>query len=289
MDQQTESKRRKPDWLKVRFSNTEETRRVKHLIKDLNLNTVCSSARCPNVCECWSRGTATFMILGNVCTRNCHFCNVTHGHPSSVDNEEPVRVARAIKKLNLRHAVITSVTRDDLPDGGASLFAATVQQIRLISPETTLEILTPDFMGDKKALRTIITCAPDVFNHNLETVRRLTPVVRPSANYDRSLFVIEYIKKHSDSIAIKSGLMLGLGETRDETLQSMEDLRYAGCEILTLGQYLQPGKEHLKVAEFIRPEEFKKLEKTGLELGFHRVFSGPLVRSSYMAELIRVK
>ena len=277
---------RKPDWLKVRFRSTESSRRVKNLIHQLKLHTVCSSASCPNIGECWSRGTATFMIMGNICTRDCRFCNVPTGTPAACDPEEPDNVARAVTELGLRHAVITSVTRDDLPDGGASMFAETISKIRMLTPKTSIEILTPDFKAREQSLLTIIEAQPDIFNHNLETVRRLTPLVRSGAHYERSLYVLNFVKQHSGSIMIKSGVMMGLGESRDEILETMKDLRLAGCEVLTLGQYLQPGKHHLPVAEYIPPAEFARLEQIGMEMGFVHVFAGPLVRSSYLADRV---
>ncbi|MCD6452143.1 MAG: lipoyl synthase [Acidobacteria bacterium] len=277
--------RRHPDWLKVRFPSGEEYRRVKLLLRRLHLHTVCESARCPNIGECFNRGVATFMILGDVCTRNCRFCNVEKGVPLPLDPEEPKRVAEAVVKLNLRYAVITSVTRDDLPDGGAGFFAETIKMIRKYSPSTRVEVLIPDFKGDPEALETVLSASPDVLNHNLETVRRLYPEVRPQADYERSLAVLKRAKEHVPSLLTKSGLMVGLGEDISEIKEAMADLRETGCDLLTLGQYLQPTPSHLPIARYYHPDEFRKLAREGMEMGFLHVEAGPLVRSSYRADL----
>ncbi len=273
-----------PEWLKKKVSFGEGYIRVKNLLKDLNLNTVCQSAGCPNIGECFARGTATFMILGNVCTRNCRFCAVPKGIPEPLDDGEPERVAQAVLRLGLKHVVVTSVTRDDLPDGGALHFAKTIQEIRKAKPDATIEVLTPDFKGDSNAINVVIDAHPDIFNHNVETVPRLYRTVRPQADYKRSLYVLKYVKEKAPEIYTKSGLMVGLGETKDEVVDVMKDLREVDCDILTIGQYLQPTKHHIEIAEFIRPEMFKEYEKIGYDLGFKYVASGPFVRSSFHAD-----
>ena len=272
----------KPSWMKIRIPGGKEYVAVKEIIEKNKLHTICSSGRCPNMAECWGKGTATLMILGDICTRACKFCATKTGKPLPPDPEEPQRIAISIKLLKLKHCVITSVDRDDLPDKGAAHWAATINEVRKQMPETSLEVLIPDFDGVSAHLDAIIEAAPEVISHNLETVKRLTPVTRSRAKYETSLKVIEYLS--SKGVRTKSGLMLGLGETRDEVLQTMDDLLKAGCSILTLGQYLQPSKNHLEVAEYINPEVFKEYETIGLEKGFRMVESGPLVRSSYHAE-----
>lgn len=272
---------RRPEWLKVRVPGGDEYARIKHLIGDRRLHTVCEEARCPNMGECWNAGTATFMILGDVCTRSCGFCAVKTGRPEGLDLEEPHRVAEAIRIMGVRHAVITSVNRDELPDGGAAIFAETIRQARVVNPDVTVEVLIPDFRGVAWALALVIDAAPDILNHNTETVPRLYPRVRPQAKYDRSLEVIRRAK--AAGMTTKSGLMLGLGERTEEVERVMEDLRAAGCDILTLGQYLQPTREHLAVERFVHPDEFRALKEYGRALGFRHVESGPLVRSSYHA------
>tara|TARA_B100000902_G_scaffold393852_1_gene448936 strand:+ start:471 stop:1325 length:855 start_codon:yes stop_codon:yes gene_type:complete len=273
---------RKPKWLRVKLPTGESYKKVKTLTENYKLHTICESGNCPNMGECWGNGTATFMILGNICTRSCGFCNVMTGRPLEVDTLEPFKIAQSIKLMQVKHAVITSVDRDDLKDGGASIWVETVNQIRKKNPNTTIETLIPDFKGKIKDIQKIINVAPEVVSHNLETVRRLTKQVRIQAKYDRSLETLKYL---SDAgIKTKSGIMLGLGETEDEILETMYDLRNAGVSIMTLGQYLQPTTKHLSVVKFITPEEFKKYEKLGLSLGFRHVESGPLVRSSYHAE-----
>jgi lipoic acid synthetase len=272
----------RPDWLKIKIPAGEEFARLKNLMTEQKLHTVCEEARCPNTSECWNAGTATFMILGDVCTRSCGFCNVKTGRPVGLDREEPYRVADAIRSMRVRHVVITSVNRDELPDGGAEIFAETIRQARIVNPGITIEVLIPDFQGEKWALDIVLNEKPDILNHNTETVPRLHRRVRPQAKYERSLQVIKWSKEAD--MTTKSGLMLGLGEAVEEVLQVMEDLHASGCDILTLGQYLQPTKEHLPVDRFVHPDEFKMLKVRGLEMGFKHVESGPLVRSSYRAE-----
>ncbi|MBK6838804.1 MAG: lipoyl synthase [Bacteroidetes bacterium] len=285
MDSTTEIKTnpvRKPDWLRVKLPIGEEYRKVREIVGDHKLHTICQSGNCPNMGECWGAGTATFMILGNVCTRSCGFCNVATGRPEAVDPFEPLRVAKSVKLMGVKHCVITSVDRDDLEDGGSAIWVETIQKIREYSPTTTLETLIPDFQGKWENLQRMIDVRPEVISHNLETVRRLTKQVRIQAKYDRSLEVLKRIS--AAGISAKSGIMLGLGETRDEVVESMQDLRKSDVSILTLGQYLQPTKEHLEVVEFIHPDIFKEYKSIGMELGFRYVESGPLVRSSYHAE-----
>ena len=272
----------KPKWLRVKLPTGEAYREVRNIVSEHKLHTICESGHCPNMGECWGEGTATFMILGNICTRSCGFCNVKTGKPLEVDVMEPGRVARSVKLMGVKHAVITSVDRDDLPDGGAEIWAQTVRAIRHQSPGTTLETLIPDFAGKWDNLQRIIQVAPEVVSHNLETVRRLTKSVRIQAKYDRSL---EVLKRLGDAgLRTKSGVMLGLGETVEEVVETMEDLRSVGCQVVTLGQYLQPTPKHLPVAEFVHPDVFAELETRGKAMGFRHVESGPLVRSSYHAE-----
>ncbi len=253
-------------------------------MREGRLHTVCEEAHCPNVAECWEAGTATFMILGDVCTRACGFCAVKTGRPTRLDQLEPMRVARAVRELGLGHAVVTSVNRDDEADGGASLFASTIGWIRRLSPETTVEVLIPDFRGDEEALATVMDARPEVLSHNMETVPRLHRRVQPRARYERSLELLRRAKKMDAGTVIKSGLIVGLGETQAEVLQVMADLVDAGCDVLTIGQYLQPSRRHLAVARFYHPEEFEALAETGRRLGLRHVEAGPLVRSSYHAE-----
>jgi lipoic acid synthetase len=273
---------RKPKWLKVKLPTGEAYKSVKGITKSHNLHTICESGNCPNMGECWGAGTATFMILGNICTRSCGFCNVMTGRPLPVDILEPKKVARSIKLMNVKHAVITSVDRDDLKDGGASIWVETISEIRKANPETTMETLIPDFKGRLKDIQPIIDSAPEVVSHTLETVRRLTKKVRIQAKYDRSLDTLRYL--NLGGIKTKSGVMLGLGETEEEIIETMQDLRAVGVSILTLGQYLQPSKKHLPVFEFITPNQFAKYKQIGISLGFKHVESSPLVRSSYHAE-----
>jgi lipoic acid synthetase len=273
---------KKPKWLKVKLPTGENYRKVRSLVSEHKLHTICESGSCPNMGECWGEGTATFMILGNICTRSCGFCNVQTGRPEEVDIYEPGRVANSVKLMEVKHAVITSVDRDDLKDGGAEIWAQTVRAIRKQSPGTTMETLIPDFAGKWENLQVVMEEAPEIVSHNLETVRRLTKEVRIQAKYDRSLEVLFRLKK--GGMRTKSGLMLGLGETDEEVIETMEDLRSVEVDVLTLGQYLQPSPKHLPVVEFVTPERFAKYEELGLKMGFRFVESGPLVRSSYHAE-----
>ena len=273
---------KKPKWLRVKLPIGENYRKVRSLVDEHKLHTICESGSCPNMGECWGEGTATFMILGNVCTRSCGFCAVKTGKPEKVDDYEPGRVANSVKIMRVKHAVITSVDRDDLKDGGSEIWAQTVRAIRKQSPGTTLETLIPDFAGKWENLQVIIDVAPEIVSHNLETVRRLTKQVRIQAKYDRSLEVLFRLKK--GGMHTKSGLMLGLGESEQEIMETMQDLRNVGVEVLTLGQYLQPTLKHLPVVEFISPEKFTYYKIKGIEMGFRYVESGPLVRSSYHAE-----
>lgn len=277
-----ENSRRKPDWLRIKLPNANDYAHVKHFLKENNLHTICESGNCPNQGECWANKTATFMILGNICTRSCRFCAVETGQPLPADYDEPKRIADAVKKLDLHHCVLTSVDRDDLNDGGAEIWALTVKEIKDCCPNITLETLIPDFQFNKSSLDLIIDVHPDVVSHNLETVRRLTTIVRRKAIYDRSLSVLEYLSKAG--ITTKSGIMLGLGETEIEVLETMDDILYTGCKIMTIGQYLQPTKDHLEVNDYIHPIKFKEYEQIGLEKGFKFIESGALVRSSYHAE-----
>jgi len=274
---------KKPDWLRVRFPSSPIFHSTKSLISDLRLVTVCEEAHCPNRWECWSSGTATFMIAGERCTRACGFCAVDTAKPLPLDPDEPRRVAEAIGRLKLRHVVLTSVCRDDLEDGSAEHFAQTVRAIRALNPALVIEVLTPDFNGRAESLQTVADAAPNVFNHNLETVERLTSLVRSRAKYRLSLQVLRDFKAIAPGITTKSGLMLGLGEQEEEILASMDDLRAVGVEVLTLGQYLRPTPEHLPIIEYVTPEKFAEYKKIGLEKGFQHVASGPLVRSSYHA------
>ncbi len=275
--------KRKPHWLKVKLPSGENFRKVRNIVTINRLHTICTSGSCPNMGECWVAGTATFMILGNICTRSCKFCNVATGRPLPPDPEEPRKVAESIRKMGVKHAVITSVDRDDLKDGGASHWVETIRQIRALNPGITMETLIPDFKGETRLLDMILEAAPEVISHNVETVRRLTPKVRIQAKYDRSLFVLEYLKING-ARRTKSGIMLGLGETFDEVVETLEDLRKINVDVVTIGQYLQPKKELLPVQEYVHPDTFKRLEEIGLKMGFRYVESGPLVRSSYHAE-----
>ncbi len=275
---------RKPDWLKVRFPAGPEYARIDRYHRLQGLNSVCRSAACPNQGECWSKGTATFMILGNNCSRHCHFCNVSSEALLPPDPLEPAKVAKAIAELQLKHAVITSVTRDDLSDGGAAHFVALVEEVKRLAPDCRIELLIPDLQGNWAALEQILAAEPDVLGHNIETVPRLYPVVRPEAKYSRSLELLAQVQELATEIITKSGLMLGMGETETEILQVMRDLRAHHCQILTLGQYLAPTSDHYPVQRFVSPEEFDQLACKGRELGFDHVEAGPLVRSSYHAE-----
>lgn len=274
--------KRKPDWLKIRISTNGDYQAVNELVQKHRLHTICESGDCPNKGECWSHGTATFMILGNICTRGCKFCNVATGKPFPVDPAEPEEVAESISVMKLKYAVVTSVDRDDLPDYGASFWADAIRVIKLKNPATHLEVLIPDFQGNMDYLQKVIDARPDVISHNIETVQRLTPLVRSKAQYNTSLKVLEYVSK--SGVASKSGIMLGLGETEAEVLETMDDLLAAGCQILTIGQYLQPTRNNYPVMEYITPQQFEKLKQIGKQKGFKFIESAPLVRSSYHAE-----
>jgi lipoic acid synthetase len=273
----------RPEWLTLSAPDEQALNRMKHLLERGHLHTVCESADCPNIGECFANQTCTFMILGNTCTRNCRFCAVTHGRPEQVNPDEPQAVALTASQLGLRHVVVTSVTRDDLADGGAGQFAATIKAVRQVLPETTVEVLIPDFRGQGDALLQVMEAGPEVVNHNVETVPRLYRTVRPQAIYSRSIELLARVHNYGKGLLAKSGLMLGLGETVDEVVQVMEDLREAGCDIVTLGQYLSPSAHHHPVIEFIHPDIFQMLEDTGYKMGFLQVSAGPLVRSSYHA------
>ncbi len=274
----------KPEWLKVKSSAVKERDEVMNLLSGLSLNTVCQEAACPNIGECFGRKTATFMILGINCTRGCRFCNVTDGSPSKVDDAEPNNVAEAVEQLGLKHVVVTSVTRDDLAHGGAEQFAKTIKAIKERTPKTTIEVLIPDFKMDEAALMYVIEARPDVIAHNIETVESLYPTVRPDAGYQQSLDVLDFIKKNSEGIFTKSSIMLGLGETKEQVLKVLGDLREQQCDFLTLGQYLSPSKAHHPVIEYIHPDEFEAYKTIGYEMKFRYIASGPLVRSSYHAD-----
>ncbi len=277
------SRDQKPSWLKVKAPGSPDYIRLKRLMGELKLNTVCEEAHCPNIGECWHHGTATFMILGDVCTRNCPYCAVAHGRPAGLDTAEPPRVGDAAERMRLRYAVVTSVDRDDLPDGGASIFADTIGEIRKRVPGCRIEVLIPDFQGKEAPLRTVLDARPDVLNHNVETVPRLYRAARPGGRYPRSLELLDRARTYAPGIPTKSGLMVGLGETWDELVATLADLREAGCAILTIGQYLSPSASHLPVVRYYHPEEFEMLKSTALTMGFGHVESGPLVRSSYHA------
>jgi lipoic acid synthetase len=280
---------RLPEWLRIRLPTTESFARTRSLLDELKLHTVCESARCPNHFECWSKGTATFMIAGDRCTRACGFCAVTTAKPFPLEADEPQRVAEATRRMRLRHVVITAVARDDLRDGGAEHFRRTIESVRALNPEIVIEVLVPDFNDSDSAIDAVLSVRPHIFNHNLETVRRLTPSVRSRATYDRSLSVLQKAKaKAGEAIHTKSGIMLGLGETEDELFAALQDLRRVGCDILTLGQYLQPTIKHLPVNEFVTPEKFQEYGERAREMGFVHVASGPMVRSSYHADEFRL-
>jgi lipoic acid synthetase len=273
----------KPEWLKVRAPGSENYLRLKGIMRTLGLHTVCEEANCPNIGECWHHGTATFMILGDTCTRSCGYCNVTHGAPKPADTAEPVKVASAIHAMALSYVVVTSVDRDDLPDFGAGQFAETIRQTRSRVPGCRIEVLVPDFQGSEPALRTVLEAGPDVLNHNIETVPRLYRTARPGGRYDRALQLLDRSRTFSPHVPTKSGLMVGLGESMDEVIQTLRDLRSAGCRIVTIGQYLRPSLANLPMARYYTPAEFAELKRIGVELGFGHVESGPLVRSSYHA------
>ena len=272
----------KPKWIRVKLPTGKKYTELRGLVDKYKLNTICTSGSCPNMGECWAEGTATFMILGNICTRSCGFCGVKTGRPGNVDWEEPEKVARSIKLMNIKHAVVTSVDRDDLKDMGSIIWNETIKAIRRLNPQTTLETLIPDFQGNKTNIDRIVTAAPEVVSHNVETVRRLTREVRIQAKYDQSLEVLSYLKRQGVN-RTKSGIMLGLGETQEEVFETLDDLRKSDVDVVTIGQYLQPSKKHLPVKSFITPDTFKIYETVGKDLGFRHVESGPLVRSSYKA------
>jgi lipoic acid synthetase len=282
MESKNKNNRRLPRWMKMQMPKGESYSKVKNTVKKHNLHTICTSGNCPNIGDCWNRGTATFMILGEICTRSCKFCGVKTGKPLPVDWDEPNRIAESVKLMQVKHCVITSVDRDDLEDGGAEFWAKTIKKIKEVNSETTIETLIPDFDGVEKDIQKVIEAKPEVISHNLETVERLTLQIRSRAKYRRSLQVIKQIA--DSGITAKSGIMLGLGETEDEILQTMDDLLSIGCKVMTIGQYLAPTVEHLPVAEYVTPEKFEEYRKIGLEKGFQFVESSPLVRSSYRAE-----
>jgi lipoic acid synthetase len=276
---------RLPEWLRITLPTSDSFARTRGLLDELKLHTVCESAKCPNHWECWSKGTATFMIAGDRCTRACGFCAVSTAKPLALEADEPARVAEATRRMKLKHVVITAVARDDLPDGGAEHFRQTIEKVRELNPGIVIEVLVPDFLDNDVAIENVLAANPHIYNHNLETVRRLTPSVRHRATYDRSLTVLKKIKeKRGDTIYTKSGVMLGLGETEEELLQALRDLRSSNCDILTLGQYLQPSLKHLPVVEFVTPEKFAEYKVAAEEMGFVHVASGPMVRSSYHAD-----
>ena len=278
----TRTRPRLPPWFKVKLNTGPDYQDLRATLDRLGLHTICEEARCPNQWECWNNRTATFLILGDICTRRCRYCSVATGKPLPVDRTEPARVAQAVRAMGLRHAVITSVNRDELEDGGASVFAETIRQIRRLMPACAVEVLIPDFEGNEAALRTVVAEQPEILNHNIETVKRLFPSIRPQGKYDRSIELLERAKQMG--MITKSGLIVGMGEAEDEIREVMRDLRSAGCDILTIGQYLQPTRQHLPVTRFYHPAEFAAFKDEGLAFGFHRVESGPLVRSSYHAE-----
>ena len=273
----------RPEWLKVRFPQGDNYNELKGLMRGLNLHTICEEALCPNIGECWNNRTATFLILGDICTRNCGFCAVTTGRPTGLDLEEPERLARAVQRIGLKHIVITSVTRDDLPDGGAAIYAETILRLRAYSPDCGIEVLIPDFRGTWEALRVVMEARPDILNHNIETVPRLYRRVRPKAVYRQSLELLRRARDLAPNVVTKSGLMVGLGETRDELSQTFHDLRTSRVEVLTVGQYLRPTMQHLPIERYVTPEEFAEIKQEALALGYRHVESGPLVRSSYHA------
>ncbi len=282
MEHKQHERQRLPRWLKMEMPKGGKYTKVKNLVKAYGLHTICTSGNCPNIGECWNRGTATFMILGDICTRNCKFCGVKTGRPLLPDPEEPARIAESVKIMGLKHCVITSVDRDDLPDLGSALWAETIKAVKEVNPGTTLEVLIPDFQGREECIQKVMDQNPEVISHNLETVERLTPEIRSAASYRRSLSVLQYIAGSGETA--KSGIMLGLGETRDEILRTMDDLREVGCVVMTIGQYLAPSEKHLPVAEYIHPDVFEEYKQIGLQKGFEFVESHPLVRSSYHAE-----
>lgn len=273
---------RKPEWLKIKLDTSGDYSEVGRIVKEHGLHTICSSGMCPNKGECWSRGTATFMILGDICTRSCKFCATATGKPMNADINEPASLARSVELMKLKHCVITSVTRDDLPDGGATHWAEVIKECRRVNPSTTIEVLIPDFNGDESLIDIVLAAKPDIVAHNIETVKRLTPGVRSRARYELSMSVLGYISK--SGAVTKSGFMAGLGESAQEVKETLEDLRANGCEVVTIGQYLRPTLNHLPVERYVTPEEFEEYKKIAIDLGFRHVESGPLVRSSYMAD-----
>lgn len=283
MHMTTETRQRKPDWLKIKLATGENFKELKQTMRSKSLHTVCEEARCPNIHECWANRTATFMILGDICTRACRFCAVRSGLPTELDRQEPERVAEAAEQMGLRHCVVTSVARDDLEDGGASIFAATIAAVRRRLPFCSVEVLIPDFLGREEPLKIVMDARPDILNHNVETVERLSDRVRSKAKYRRSLELLARAKAMRPDIPTKSSIMLGVGEEWEEILRTMDDLRAADCDILTIGQYLQPTRKHLKVEKYYTPEQFARLKEEGMKRGFRHVESGPLVRSSYHA------
>ncbi|MDD2370884.1 MAG: lipoyl synthase [Firmicutes bacterium] len=279
---------RKPDWLKIKFQDPQHINKVERILKGLSLHTVCEEATCPNRMECFNKGTATFMILGSKCTRNCRFCDVETGKPTPIDPNEPANLAKATKELKLRHVVITSVTRDDLEDGGADHFVECIEKVRELNKGTSIEVLIPDLQGNVEALAKIVAAAPEIINHNVETVPSLYKTVQPMSDYKQSLEVLANVKKMNPKIFTKSGIMVGLGETEAEVIRLFADLREVGCDFLTVGQYLQPSKKHIPVEEYVHPDIFKDYEKVAYEMGFKHVSSGPFVRSSYNAEQTKI-
>jgi lipoic acid synthetase len=276
--------RRHPDWLKVKIGGGKDFAKIKSMLRDAKLHTICEEARCPNIAECFGRGTAVFLILGNICTRNCKYCNVTHGVPLSLNPNEPKDVAESVKELGLKYAVITSVTRDDLEDGGASVFYDTVKEIKKLNNSCKIEVLIPDFRGNEEALKKVVDSKPDVVNHNIEVAEELFPEIRPEGNYTVSLEVLKNIKKIDKNVRLKSGFMVGLGENKEQIVKTMQDLRDSDVDFLTIGQYLQPTRNHAEIKKYYTPKEFDEFKKTAMGLGFKHVESGPLVRSSYHAE-----
>jgi len=276
--------RRHPDWLKVKIGGGKDYVKIKSMLRDAKLHTICEEARCPNIAECFGRGTAVFLILGNICTRNCRYCNVKHGKPFSLNPNEPKDVAHSIKELGLRFAVITSVTRDDLEDGGASVFYNTVKEIKNLNNNCKIEVLIPDFGGSEEALKKVVDSKPDVVNHNIEVAEELFPEIRPEGSYKVSLEVLKNIKKIDKNVRLKSGFMVGLGENKEQIVKTMQNLRDSDVDFLTIGQYLQPTRNHAELKKYYTPEEFDEFKKTAIDLGFKHVESGPLVRSSYHAE-----
>jgi lipoic acid synthetase len=276
--------RRHPDWLKVKIGGGETYQQVKMLLRSAKLHTICEEAKCPNIAECFGSGTAVFLVLGNICTRNCGYCNVSHGSPKALNDREPRDIAESVKTLKLKYVVVTSVTRDDLPDGGASVFYETVKEIRQMNPKVRIEVLIPDFHGERTAVQKVVDAAPDIINHNIEVVENLFPDIRPQGEYQRSLKVLKTIKILDPNMKTKSGLMVGLGETYEQILSTLSDLKTVEVDFLTIGQYLQPTKRHANIQKYYTPDEFQGLKKDALKLGFTHVESGPLVRSSYHAE-----